>query len=338
MYQMKGHYEDMQRSLGRKRRIGVIGDSEWDPVNGINVGMVQTLASMLLSDKPAKRKKAKEFLRKVELVILEEAHEASGDSFYNVMNVMRNAHYRLALTATPFMKDDQEANMRLMAVTGAIGARVTEKQLIDSGILAEPFFKIIDPGASKGLYRGTAWQRAYNLGIVESAGRNAKICAEAERASLYDISVLVLVQRKKHGALLAKQLRERGMTAEFIWGDSKGKERTKTLKQLGNGEIDVLIGSTILDVGVDVPSIGMIILAGGGKAEVGLRQRVGRGLRAKATGPNKAFIVDFNDRHNEILWRHSQQRQGILDATPGFAERVLSTSQDFDFTGFQRVR
>ncbi|MBH8434009.1 hypothetical protein I8Q59_09430, partial [Acinetobacter baumannii] len=42
----------------------------------------------------------------------------------------------------------------------------------------------------------------------------------------------------------------------------------------------------LLDGGVDVPAVGLIILAGGGKAEVALRQRIGRGLRAKKFGPN----------------------------------------------------
>ncbi|MFX5809068.1 helicase-related protein, partial [Acinetobacter baumannii] len=79
--------------------------------------------------------------------------------------------------------------------------------------------------------------------------------------------------------------------------DDQG-ERKSALTELANKDIDVLIGTTILDVGVDVPAVGLIILAGGGKAEVALRQRIGRGLRAKKFGPNVAFIVDFTDQHN----------------------------------------
>jgi superfamily II DNA or RNA helicase len=72
------------------------------------------------------------------------------------------------------------------------------------------------------------------------------------------------------------------------------------------GEIDVLIGTTIVDVGVDVPSIGMVILAGGGKAEIQLRQRIGRGLRAKKNGPNVTFIVDFTDDAQLDLRDHAR--------------------------------
>jgi superfamily II DNA or RNA helicase len=98
----------------------------------------------------------------------------------------------------------------------------------------------------------------------------------------------------------------------------------------------VLIGSTILDVGVDVPSVGAVILAGGGKAEVEMRQRVGRGLRAKKNQANVCFISDFIDISNKHLMSHSYERKHIIDTTPGFAEGVLPVGSSFDFGVLQR--
>jgi superfamily II DNA or RNA helicase len=101
----------------------------------------------------------------------------------------------------------------------------------------------------------------------------------------------------------------------------------------------VLIGSTIIDVGVDVPSLGMVILAGGGKAEVALRQRVGRGLREKKSGPNIALVCDFVDPGNKHTKGHSMTRRAIIEATPGFREGILPNGKDFDFVGlgFERL-
>ena len=96
----------------------------------------------------------------------------------------------------------------------------------------------------------------------------------------------------------------------------------------------MLIGSTILDVGVDVPSVGMIVLAGGGKAEVATRQRIGRGLRRKKAGPNVAFIIDFADDHNMHLKSHYFERRAIVTGTPGFAEGIVA---DFDYGGIFSV-
>ena len=97
------------------------------------------------------------------------------------------------------------------------------------------------------------------------------------------------------------------------------------MKKLESGEINVLIGTNILDVGVDVPSIGMVILAAGGKAEVQLRQRIGRGLRRKKTGKNITYIIDFQDSFNQHLLKHAKTRQEIITNTPGFAEGIVPT-------------
>lgn len=280
----------------------------------------------------ARRREMIKLLGTFEFVILEEAHEVSGESFYEIMKHCVNAHYRLALTATPFMKDSEASNMRLMASSGPVAIKVSEQLLIDRGILAKPFFKFAklkDTPAK--LYRSTPWQSAYTIGIVENEYRNKHITAEAVRAVRYGLPVMVLVQHKAHGKILSELMTKHGLRVRYIFGEDDQKSRSDALLSLKRGNIDVLIGSTILDVGVDVPAVGMVILAGGGKAEVANRQRIGRGLREKKGGvPNVAFILDFEDEGNNHLKGHYLQRRAIIDGTPGFAENVV---QDFDYIG-----
>jgi len=370
MHQMKDAFE---QNLGVT--VGVMGDSVWEPMDGFNVGTVQTFTARIrkldaneeinaflkkdaerhkrIMDKGAdefkkymayvKREVTKKIethnarrrstikqLEEFEFVILEEAHEAGGNGYYDVLQKCRNAHYRLALTATPFMKDDEEANMRLMACSGSIGIQITEKMLIDREILARPYFKYVDLPKPSSLRKGSSWSNAYKHGVVENDTRNRHIVWEAERASSHSLPVMILVQRENHGKLLAKMLKEKGIRAQFISGKDKQKQRQEALNKLRDGEIQALIGSTILDVGVDVPAIGMVILAGGGKAEVALRQRIGRGLRAKKHD-NRCFIVDFVDSGNDHLAKHGKTRMNIVKTTPGFAENILSIGEDFDF-------
>lgn len=346
MYQMRDHYVDMLKGMGEKsHNVGVMGDGDWNPQGWINVAMTQTLISRLkpasvlaTQDKQdAQDKRIREtikLLQRFELVILEEAHEASANGYYDVMKRCKNAHYRLALTATPFMKEDEEDNMNLMACAGAIGIRVSEKQLIDCGILAKPIFKFLVPEKPKFLLRGTSWQAAYRLGIVESVSRNALILQYAIKATKYSLPTLVLVQQQKHGKLLESAFRKNGIRCKFIFGPSKTHERDLALKDLKSGVIQVLVGSNILDVGVDCPALGMVINAAGGKAEVNLRQRIGRGLRAKKVGPNVCFYLDFSDISNKHLGNHSAMRRGIIQATPGFDENILLDSQDFPWNLF----
>lgn len=279
-----------------------------------------------------------EALAKFEFVILEEAHEISGNSFYEIMRACKNAHYRLALTATPFMKDSEEANMRLMAASGPIAIRVSEELLIERGILAKPYFKYVGlTEKPKDLYKSTPWQKAYEIGIAKNDHRNKKVVAEVMRARYYGLSSMVLIQHKAHGKYLQELMTRVGLRAEFIFGEDNQTARKAALRRLGEGQIDVLIGSTILDVGVDVPAVGLVALAGGGKAEVALRQRVGRGLREKKgklwngnKAPNVAFIVDFADDHNQHLKAHYLQRRAIIEGTPGFNTNIV---EDFDYEG-----
>ena len=347
MYQMAEGFEEDGVS------VSILGDGSFGHVRAdgrsaikkMSVGMVQTLAARLQDPNP-KHSKAKqvqqaaikaqtiELLGKFEFVMLEEAHESSGDSYFQIMSHCKNAYYRLALTATPFMKSDEEANMRLHAVSGPIGMKVSEKLLIDRGILAKPYFKYIRLlRKPEHMLRNLNWQAAYRIGIVENPERNASIVFEVSRGVQHGLTAMVLVQHTKHGEILLEMMKKAKLRAIFIQGSDSHEERKVALGYLGAGKIDVLIGTTILDVGVDVPAVGMMVLAGGGKAEVALRQRIGRTLRAKKTGSNVCFVVDYEDRFNTNLLKHSMQRREIVEGTEGFCEGILPAGADFDFSG-----
>jgi superfamily II DNA or RNA helicase len=365
MYQMRDGFED----AGFK--VGVIGDGIWTPTKGINVGMVQTIISQLKEPKldeeiravvKSTSKKGQEFKREqivqmakakydekiktrlriikllemVEVVIGEEAHEAGGNSYYEILKHCKNAMVRVALTATPFMKSDAEDNKRLMAAFGPILIKVSEKTLIDRGILAKPIFQFANPLPNPKLRRTSPWQRAYDLGITDAPFRNKAIVAAVAKAKRYGLPSLVLVQRTAHGDLLKDMMDKLGIRVEFIRGEDDQKGRKRALDALAAGDIDCLIGTTILDVGVDVPAICLVILAGGGKAEVALRQRIGRGLRAKKKGPNVTFVLDFSDDVNSHLRDHARQRRAIIEATEGFNENILPAGKDFPWELFEK--
>lgn len=335
-------------------KVSYIGDGSWDTSGDVVLAMVPSLAERLkpyqndpmngkgdderlaeLQRHERRQKQAIDFLDTVEFVIAEEAHEAGGNSYFEVCKALRKAHYRLALTATPMMRDG-ESNVRLVGMFGPIRIEVTEDQLIRAGILATPKFKFIHIDKAKQpptLRRTTAWQKAEELGIVQNHMRNKHVCAEVIRASRWKLPAMVLVKRKNHGKILHEMLKQAGLRGTYIFGESDKDNRRDALEKLKDGRYHYVIGSTILDVGVDVPGIGVLVLAGGGKAEVAHRQRIGRGLRRKTNVPNFAFIVDFDDGNNKHLIKHAKQRRAIVEQTPGFVEGILPKGRDFDFVG-----
>lgn len=294
-------------------------------------------ATMIFERKSKRRDAIIRFLGLVEVVIGEEAHEAGGNSYYEILRHCKNAHIRVALTATPFMRTSAEDNMRLMAAFGPVLIDIPEKLLIDRGILAKPYFKFRNVEPHPKLHRTSPYERAYTLGYIENPNMMMALVGDALQAQRLKLPVLTLVLRKAHGEAIREIFAKNGLNFVFLKGENDQKERQKYLKMLISGEIDGIIGTTILDVGVDVPAIGLVQLAGGGKAEVALRQRVGRGLRAKKALANVAFIVDYTCNSNHTLREHSKQREQIIRLTPGFAEGVLEDTEELPWWKFEQA-
>ena len=290
-------------------------------------------------DRKEKRRQAIiRFLGMVEVVIGEEAHEAGGNSYYEILRHCKNAQYRIALTATPFMRSSAEDNMRLMAAFGPVLIDIPERLLIERGILAKPYFKFRNSQANPKLHRTSPYERATTLGYIENDFLMKDMILDALQAKAAGLPTLTLVLRKVHGERIQEAYAANGLNFVFLKGENDQEERRKYLSMLIRGEIDGIIGTTILDVGVDVPAIGLVQLAGGGKAEVALRQRIGRGLRSKKAGPNIAFIADYSCNANSTLWEHAKQRENIVRMTPGFAEGILDEGEEFPWFRFTEAR
>ena len=137
-----------------------------------------------------------------------------------------------------------------------------------------------------------------------------------------------------NGEQIMERYRAAGLTVEFLRGENDQAERKEQMRRLAAGEVDVIIGTTILDVGVDCPAIGLLQLAGGGKAEVALRQRIGRCLRRKKIKLNAALCIDYSCNKNSYLAEHARQRRLIIENTPGFVEGIVRDPSTFDWSIF----
>lgn len=368
LYQM----DDQLKEIGLN--TGQVGDGEMRIVRGVNLGMVQTLVQALevpnidaeiravvksihlsknkdenlsreeivkiakerFEAKTKRRNDVIKFLEMIEVVIGEEAHEAGGTSYYEILRHCKNATIRVALTATPFMKDSAADNMRLMAAFGPVLIDIPEKLLIERGILAKPIFKFVDSQAPAKLHKSSPFERGYKLGYIENQHMLDDMLHDALLAAQHKLPTLTLIARKAHGEAVLDFYRAHGLRFEFLKGEDKQAARREQLDNLVTGKLDGVIGTTILDVGVDVPAIGLVQLAGGMKAEVSLRQRIGRGLRRKKLVANVSFIADYSCNLNNSLRDHASQRYNIIKRTPGFAEGILPANQDFPWHLFDR--
>lgn len=262
-------------------------------------------------------------------LLVSNCHHSSSSTWYNTLMTLDNAFVRIGLSGTVAditkCKADKKLNaMRLNAISGAILAKVSNQQLITSQVSAKPlcYFATIDKpkldkvtyGVSSGVLGDLNYKDSYKLGIVNNNYRNwvvANICNSEVKAT--KAQCLVLIEFIEHGVNLLQMFEEffPELNVVFLNGALAAEDRLRGLEMLKQGIADVVIATSILDEGVDVPSINALVYARAGKSDRKLLQGIGRGLRKKADG-STVRVYDFIDDTCKYLLIHSLERFKVL--------------------------
>ena len=304
-------YKRFQKRLGEED-IGLVMSNQWD-VRKFTVASADTLARRLMPHKiggntRSRQQMVKDLLTSVQVIIVDECHTAASKGLWNVVRFCE-APYRYGLSGTPFKRGDKQ-DLKLVALTGEVCCKITNKEMIEDGVSVPTEIKFVDIKAPD-LTQLRDYHQAYDLGIVNNADRNRIICELAEHHYLNGKCVLIIVKKIDHGHRLDHLLYDFRDSAfvphYFIHGDTPLDERTERIEGFSNGITRVLITSSILDQGIDIPNIDVLIFAAGGNSYIRAIQRVGRGLRMHE-GKDKLTVIDFCDGTNKYLAKHSLDR------------------------------
>jgi len=278
--------------------IGIIGDGHWQVGEWVTISTLDTLESRLDT------KECQRLLKNTELLFIDECHHVGSETWYTV-STLCDAYYRFGLSGTPLDRTDG-ANLRLVAATGDLIIDIPNKYLVDLGVSARAniiFDKVTEPIIEK----GPRYPKVYRQGVVENDQLNDKVIEWTRVCWKAGLSVLVLIEEIKHGRTLDEKMwtetDEDFIPHQFIWGDESSEVRTNALREFGERKLPVLIASTILDEGVDVPTIDVIICAGSRKSKIRTLQRLGRGLRG-----DKLIVIEFSNFCHWFLQDHSLKR------------------------------
>jgi DNA repair protein RadD len=105
-----------------------------------------------------------------------------------------------------------------------------------------------------------------------------------------------------HAQEVAAAFREAGYRAAMVSGATPKIERDDLLAAIGDGRLDVLTSCELISEGLDVPSVGAVILLRPTASLAMARQQVGRGMRPKADG-SPLIVLDHAgniDRHGDV--------------------------------------
>lgn len=294
-------YQSRERFMKRlgvgPKEVGLIGDGHWSPGTWVTIATLDTLESRL------NKKECHQFLETIEALFVDECHHLGSETWYKVC-VLCPAVYRFGLSGTPLDRTDG-ADLRLIGAMGDVIVDIDNKFLVERGVSAKA--KIIWDKITKPVLGKVNYQTAYKKGVVENPELLARVIEWTKVFRKLGLGVLILTEEIKQGQRIDEALWTETdgefIPHQYIYGDEDTDVRRQALQDFGSGQLPVLVASTILDEGVDVPTIDALILAGSKKSKIKTMQRLGRGLRGK-----KLVVVEFANFTSDYLLKHSMQR------------------------------
>lgn len=295
-----------------EEEVGVVGDGkqQWGRVT---VGIINTLSNLAAED-PL-------FFKQFDIYIADEVHRVGSNWYVPLCEAMTNNSYRIGLSATAWReKGDDKV---LEGLIGPVILTIKEDYLIRENVLIQPYYYYIENKCPKYKYPGYNYKTGmYDLpngvpnrnDVVNNCITNNKTRNNLIVDIVVDylnsnpkLPILVLVEMIEHGELLTKLFKAKGLTVPFVYGKTSKKERESFIKDLKECKLKAGIASKILNEGVDIPSLGVGIIAGGGSNESKFIQQVGRFVR-KHEDKSKAIIIDIHDDEEFYLNKNSSKR------------------------------
>lgn len=307
-------------------KIGWIGNGICD-IQKITIASVWSLGAalelknnILIDDdnveeevSPSRRDKAKilNYLSEAKIHIIDECHACTCETLQSIHKYI-NPERIYGLSGTPYRDDGSD--LLINSMLGEIIENISASELIAKGVLAQPIIKFINVPFQP--HNSSVYKQVYKEYIVDNEIRNQIIVDQTKKLIDKGYKPLVLFQTINHGKYLFEEFKKANMRCDLLHGNDSLDKRNEIKKKLDDDEIDCIIASTIFDIGLNLPKLSGLVLAGGGKSKVRILQRIGRVIRM-IDGKSKAAIVDFMD-NARYLDKHSKIRYETYLSEPGF--------------------
>ncbi|MFB6146933.1 MAG: ATP-dependent helicase [Halobacteriaceae archaeon] len=288
-------------------RHGDTGDAERrrmteEPPHVLNT-TPETLAILLCAPR------FREHLRSVEYVVVDEIHALAADK--------RGTHLAVSLERLTALADGTPTRVGCSATVEPVDAvadflaghrddgSVRERSVVDARFARDYDLALRCPAPD----------------LVETPGSEVRDRFYDDLADLIDghDCTLVFTNTRSGAERVLHALRSRGAVSEAASGCHHGSlsaERRRAVESgLKEGSLDVVTTSTSLELGIDMPSVDLVVQVGSPKSVASFLQRVGRaGHRPGRTIEGRLFALDRDD----LL-----ECAAIVDrATDGFVDRV----------------
>lgn len=275
----------------------------------------------------------KEYLSQYNIVFFDEVQHLQSDTWsYIAMSLVRTEMsigfsakaIELENISNTVVKNFSKEEGTIIGGTGRIISYLPASYYIEKGVLAVPVMFAIDNTLPESLSNVQDWQKISQLALKDYK----KLTMISQIANLFNNihrRILILTNTHEQSFAIAEKIIEmsdfpnmkvgisHGANRGYIYKWKQGKiqadleKGSKVISMFKNREISILIGTSHLDEGADIPDLDVCILAGLGKKSRRIIQRVGRSLRITKTG-KYAYLVDFCDNGCNVLHKHYIKR------------------------------
>ncbi|CAM5599399.1 ATP-dependent DNA helicase RecG [Streptomyces narbonensis] len=212
------------------------------------------------------------------LVVVDEQHRFGVEQRDALRGKGKQPPHLLVMTATPIPRTVA------MTVFGDLETSVLDQ--LPAG--RSPIATHVVPAADKPHFLARAWERvreevenghqAYvvcpRIGDEEDQKKKAKASAEDEAEKRPPLAVLEVAEKLRTGPLA-------GLRIAVLHGRMHPDDKDDVMRRFAAGELDVLVATTVIEVGVNVPNATAMVIMDGDRFGVSqlhqLRGRVGRG-------------------------------------------------------------
>lgn len=274
--------EQIENKLEGKFTVGKIGGGK-STIGDITVATIQSLYRYTPEE-------LKDFAKNFGCLIEDEAHHCPAKSFTHIINYFP-AKYRFGITATPNRKDKQEFMM--YDVIGKVVAKITDEELLQQNKITSAIAEQI-PTCFNTSLGVDQWVHIISH-MVTNKDRNQLIIDKVIEDWNAGHFILVLSDRVEHCRDLQRSLQKAGMTVKLLIGDISKEEREKVRQQALNQKLDVIVGTTVADEGLDIPTLSSLHLTTPANNNGRIKQRCGRIRRVHKDKKLTPVIRDYVD-------------------------------------------
>ncbi|TMP39742.1 DEAD/DEAH box helicase family protein [Pseudoalteromonas rubra] len=247
-------------------------------------------------------------------IVVDEFHHASARVYRALLNYF-TPQFLLGLTATP-ERTDQADILGLCDNNLVFERNLT--QGIDNGTLVPfQYYGIWDQDVD---YTAIPWCNGrFDPDALENQFATSKRAAHAlkEWQARKQQRTLAFCISKRHAEHMAGYFNDAGVKALAVHSDTQVR-RNDALKQLEQGQVEILFSVDLFNEGTDLPSIDTVLMLRPSDSKILFLQQLGRGLRT-CEGKTHLTVLDFIGNHHSFLNKpaallNAQGAKGVTQA------------------------